>query len=59
MLMPIIALVVVVLLIAAGLASHHQRAGASLFPQPALAETRRALAPIFESKPIEGDPFAD
>lgn len=58
MLMPLIAFVVVLLLIAVGLANHHQRAGASLFPQPKLAETSAALAPIYETAPIEGDPFA-
>ena len=58
MLMPLIALAVIVLLIAAGMANHHQRAGASVFPQPKLAETRKALAPIYEAAPIEGDPFA-
>ncbi|MDH3499012.1 MAG: hypothetical protein OEM97_02725 [Acidimicrobiia bacterium] len=58
MLMPIIASVAVLLLIAVGLAAHHSRAGASLFPQPALAETRKALAPIYEPGPVDGDPFA-
>lgn len=58
MLLSLIALMLVVLIVTIGLAAHHQRAGASLFPQPALAETRKALAPIYEAPPVDGDPFA-
>ena len=58
MFITIIALFGVASAIVIGFAAHHRRAAAEFFPQPALAETRAALAPLFESELVDGDPFA-